>query len=328
MQKNNLIRNTFALIGVVAVVGLLVQAGFDTSETSAYKESQMKEQARVLDSLKTVVGNYRIHALPVPGEMEFAGESVPLEDIDVYRRMDRELLVNAYWQSNGLLLLKRAHESFPVIEPILAKYGIPNDFKYLAVAESGLLDAVSPAGAKGVWQFMETTGREYGLEINSNVDERYNLVKSTEAACLYLQKSKQKFGSWTLAAAAYNAGRTGVLKQQDRQEAEDYYDLLLNPETARYVFRILALKEVMQHPRKYGFTFTDKDLYDPIPTFTVEVDTVISDIPRFARQYGISYKTLKIHNPWLRETHLKNSSRKNYAIQIPADGYYRSFGGR
>ncbi len=326
MFKEKLVRNAFALIGVIAVLGLLIQA-VSTGRDSAGEKAVMEEQARVLDSLKTVVGNYTIHALPVPEEMEFAGEPVPLEDSDVYKRMDRELLVNAYWQSNGLLLLKRAHELFPVIEPILASCGIPDDFKYLAVAESALLNAVSPAGAKGVWQFMQSTGREYGLEINSNVDERYNLVKSTEAACKYLLKSKEKFGSWTLAAAAYNAGRSGILRQQDRQEAEDYYDLLLNPETARYIFRILAIKEVMQHPRKYGFSFTEKDLYAPIPTFTVEVDTAISDIPGFARKYGISYKTLKIHNPWLREAHLNNSSHKKYTIQIPQEGYYRSFNG-
>lgn len=324
MVKKNLIRNGFAVIGVIAVLGVLTQAVSNSSIGFENRDAEVQEQARVLDSLKKVVGNYTIHALPIPDEMEFAGEKVPLEDTDVYRRMDRELLVNAYWQSNGLLMLKRAYESFPVIEPILERYGIPDDFKYLAVAESALLDAVSPAGAKGVWQFMESTGREYGLEINSNVDERYNLVKSTEAACRYLQKSKEKFGSWTLAAAAYNAGRSGIINQQDRQKTADYYDLLLNPETARYVFRILALKEVMQHPEKYGFSFTDEDLYDPIPTFTVAVDTAISDLPDFARGYGISYKTLKIHNPWLRETHLKNSSRKKYAIEIPAEGYYRN----
>ena len=271
---------------------------------------------------KKMVNDYNVYALPMPENLEFAGEPVPLEIPDVHERMDRELLVNTYWQSSTLLLLKRANKYFPVIEPILAEHGVPDDLKYLAVIESGLTNAVSPAGARGFWQFMESTGKELGLEINSNVDERYNLEKSTHAAAEYMKKSKERFGNWTLAAAAYNAGNYGVDRQRERQDVTDYYDLLLGEETGRYVFRILALKEIMENPKKYGFNFREKDLYEQVPSYKVEVDTAVSDFAQFAKDFGINYKVLKIHNPWLREAHLNNSSRKNYLIEIPEEGYY------
>lgn len=269
-----------------------------------------------------LVNDYNVYAIPVPENLEFAGEPVPIESPDIYERMDRELLVNTYWQSNGFLLIKRANKYFPVIEPILAEYGVPDDFKYLAVIESGLTHAVSPAGAKGFWQIMESTGKEYGLEINSNVDERYNIEKSTRAAAQYLKKSKERFGSWTLAAAAYNAGNYGISKQLDRQDVNDYYDLLLGEETGRYVFRILALKEILQDPKRFGFNYREKDLYHDVPSYKVKVDTAVSDFPAFARKFGINYKILKIHNPWLREAHLNNRSRKEYLIELPEKGIY------
>jgi hypothetical protein len=220
-------------------------------------------------------------------------------------------------------MFKRAHKYFPVIEPILKKNGIPDDFKYLAVIESGLLNVVSPAGARGVWQIMPATGREYGLEINDNVDERYNLEKSTEVACEYLKKSKEQLGSWTLAAAAYNAGNSGVSRRLEEQDVEDYYDLLLGEETGRYLFRIVALKEILAHPDKYGFNFREKDLYKEVPTYKVEVDTAVTDFSAFAKGFDINYKILKIHNPWLREPNLNNKSRKQYFIEIPEEGYYK-----
>lgn len=269
-----------------------------------------------------LVNDYNVYAIPVPDNLEFAGEPVPVESPDIYERMDRELLVNTYWQSNAFLLIKRANKYFPVIEPILAEYGVPDDLKYIAVIESGLTNAVSPAGARGFWQFMEPTGKELGLEINSNVDERYNLEKSTRAAAEYLKKSKERFGSWTLAAAAYNAGNYGIDKQLDRQEVGDYYDLLLGEETGRYVFRILALKEILQDPKRFGFNFREKDLYHDVPSYKVKVDTAVTDFPAFARSFGINYKILKIHNPWLREAHLNNRSRKEYFIELPEKGYY------
>jgi hypothetical protein len=219
--------------------------------------------------------------------------------------------------------MKRANKYFPIIEPILAKNGIPDDFKYLAVAESGLTNVVSPAGATGFWQIMKATGREYGLEVNSNVDERYHLEKSTQVACDYLNRWKKRFGSWTLTAAAYNAGPGGIQKYMDIQKVNDYYDLLLGQETGRYVFRIMAIKEIISNPDKYGFSVEKEDFYDAVPTFTVEVDKPITDWADFAALYEINYKILKRHNPWLREPHLNNASRKKYVIEIPNKGYYR-----
>ncbi|CAM3493703.1 lytic transglycosylase domain-containing protein [Aequorivita lipolytica] len=272
---------------------------------------------------KKLVNDYNVYALPLPEKMDFAGESVPLNNPDIRERMDRELLVNTYWQSNGLLILKRANKYFPIIEPLLKKHGLPDDFKYLAVAESGLEYTSSPAGASGIWHFMKGTGLEYGLEINDYVDERYNLEKATMVAAEYLKKSKEKFGSWTMAAASYNAGVGGMNKQINRQKETSYYDLLLNSETSRYVFRILALKEIMSNPEKYGFNFREKDLYTNIPTFKVKVDSPIEDWSEWVKQYEINYKILKIHNPWLRDTYLKNASGKEYFIEIPEKGYYK-----
>lgn len=272
---------------------------------------------------KKLVNDYNVYALPLPEKMDFAGEPVPLHNPDIRERMDRELLVNTYWQYNGLLLFKRANKYFPQIEPLLKKYGLPDDFKYLAVAESGLEYQSSPAGASGIWHFMKGTGLEYGLEINDYVDERYNLEKATMVAAEYLKKSKEKFGSWTMAAASYNAGVGGMNKQINRQKETSYYDLLLNTETSRYVFRILALKEIMNNPQKYGFNFREKDLYTNIPTYTVKVDTPVDDWSEWVQPYGINYKILKLHNPWLRDTYLKNASGKEYFIEIPEKGYYQ-----
>jgi membrane-bound lytic murein transglycosylase D len=271
---------------------------------------------------KKMINDYNVYAIQLPEYMEFAGEPVPLNNPDIRERMDRELLVNTYWQSNALLMFKRAHKYFPVIEPLLKKYGLPDDFKYLAVAESGLDNVRSPAGAAGFWQFLKSTGQEYGLEINDYVDERYNLELATKVAAEYLIKSKEKFGNWTTAAAAYNAGNGGVNKQMTRQDVTDYYDLLLNDETSRYVFRILAFKEIMTNPKKYGFNFREKDLYAPVPTYKVKVNTPVEDFAKFAKDNGINYKILKIHNPWLRDTYLKNSSGKDYYIEIPEKGHY------
>ncbi len=272
---------------------------------------------------KKLVNDYNVYALPLPEHMDFAGEPVPLSDPDIRERLDRELLVNTYWQSNGLLLFKRANRYFPQIEPLLEKYGLPDDFKYLAVAESGLEYTSSPVGASGIWHFMKATGLEYGLEINDYVDERYNLEKATMVAAQYLKKSKERFGTWTMAAASYNAGMGGMSKQIGRQKQTDYYDLLLNTETSRYVFRILALKEIMSNPKKYGFNFREKDLYTNIPTYKVKVDYSVDDWAEWVKPYRINYKILKLFNPWLRDTYLKNKSGKEYFIEIPEKGYFR-----
>tara|TARA_R110001583_G_scaffold4351_5_gene25301 strand:+ start:36943 stop:37827 length:885 start_codon:yes stop_codon:yes gene_type:complete len=278
------------------------------------------ENVKVVNvSDKNTSESYQIKALKIPTELKFSGEHVPIEKDDIKERIDRELLVNTYWQSNGLLLIKRTHKYFPIIEPILEKNGIPDDFKYLAVIESGLQNVTSPAGAKGFWQIMEATGKENGLEINSNVDERYHLEKATQVACDYLLAAKDRFGSWTLAAAAYNAGNAGIARKIETQKVTNYYELLLGEETQRYVPRMVALKEILTNPDKYGFIFEKEDLYKLEPSKIIEVDTIITDIALFSKGLGINYKTLKLHNPWLRENKLNNTSRKLYQIKIPTD---------
>lgn len=310
-----IIKNILAVIGLVCVSGLFIFA--------VQKQPSEVPVSSASEKTEPFVNDYNVYALQVPEGLNFAGEMLPLENPDIYERMDRELLVNTYWQSNGLLMFKRAQKYFPIIEPILEKNGIPNDFKYLAVIESGLTNAVSPAGARGFWQIMKATGRENGLEINDNVDERYNLEKATEVACRYLNDAKKNLGSWTLAAAAYNAGNAGISRRLKEQNVKGYYDLLLGEETGRYMFRIIALKEILNNPVKYGFNFTQADLYKPLPTHKVEVDTVVTDFTKFAERFGINYKILKIHNPWLREPHLNNGSRKKYQIEIPKEGIYK-----
>ncbi len=309
-----MIKKGLVFLGVLFTFGILV---------NATQDSPQKPQAQEVLEDK-LVNDYNVYAIPMPDNLNFAGELVPISNPDIRERMDRELLVNTYWQSNGLLLFKRANKYFPIIEPILKEHGVPNDFKYLAVIESSLTQAVSPARATGFWQILKGTAKEYGLEVNQNVDERYHIEKSTEVACKYLKKAKEKFGSWTLAAAAYNAGRAGILRQMDRQDAKTYYDLLLGEETGRYVFRIVAVKEIISNPKKYGFNFKEKDLYRHIPTFNVLVDEPIVDFNAFAKQYDINYKILKLHNPWLRETNLSNTSGKEYLIKIPRNGYYKT----
>ena len=269
-----------------------------------------------------LINDYNVYALQVPDDLNFAGEPMPLENPDILERMDRELLVNTYWQSNGLLMFKRAKKYFPIIEPILAKYGVPDDFKYLSLIESGFMNVVSPAGAVGFWQILKSTGKEYGLEINEQVDERYNVEKSTHAACKYLKEAYAEFNSWILAAASYNMGISGVKRQLERQNANSYFDLTLNSETARYVFRILAIKELMENPKKYGFNFRKKDLYQPIPTQTIKLDSSVTDFGLWAQNVGVNYRILKYHNPWLRQEYLKNSSGKSYFIKIPKKGHY------
>lgn len=301
-------KNILAVLGLFSLCAVFIYALQDAKTDENFE--------------KKLINDYNVYALQIPENLDFAGELLPLEDPDVYERMDRELLVNTYWQSNGLLMFKRAKKYFPIIEPILKEKGIPDDFKYLAVIESGLTNAVSPAGARGVWQIMPATAREIGLEVNKNVDERYNLAKATEVACEYLLKSKENLGSWTLAAAAYNAGENGIARRLEEQNVTDYYDLLLGEETGRYVFRIIALKEILSHPDVYGFNFREKDLYSNIPTFKVEVDTAVSDFTKFAENFGINYKILKLHNPWLRDRFLNNKSKKKYFIEIPEKGYY------
>jgi len=292
-----------SLIAIILVSSLLI---FATKDNKTSSESDISTSEF-----------YKIKALKIPKNLSFAGERIPLEKQDIKERIDRELLVNTYWQSNGLLFFKRTHKYFPIIEPILKKNGIPDDFKYLAVIESGLMNVTSPAGARGFWQLLPDTAKENGLEVNDNVDERYNLELATQAACNYLKKARIKFGTWTLAAAAYNAGIKGIANKLETQKVTSYYDLLVGDETKRYVPRMIAVKEILTHPKKYGFIFEEDDLYNLVKTKTIKVDTVITDIARFSKKLGINYKILKLHNPWLRENRLNNKTKKEYSIKIP-----------
>ena len=260
---------------------------------------------------------YKISAIELPEKIDFAGESTPLNIYYVRESLDRELIVNTYWHSSTLLLLKRAARWFPVIEPILKENGIPDDFKYLALIESGLENVTSPAGAKGFWQFLKGTAKDYGLEVNNEVDERYNVEKATQAACKYFNKAFEKYKNWTLVAAAFNAGNKGIDRQIEKQKVNNYYSLLLADETERYVFRILALKTIFENPEKYNFYLDEDDYYSPIPTKTIEVKSSIKDFADFAIENGINYRILKEFNPWLRKGELKNKKHKTYEIKIP-----------
>jgi membrane-bound lytic murein transglycosylase D len=264
---------------------------------------------------------YAVFSIEFPKDLTFAGEKVPLEFFDVYENLDREFLINTYWHSQAFLYIKRAFRYFPIIEPILKKNEIPDDFKYLCVAESGLTNVVSPAGATGFWQFIKPTGIKYGLEINDEIDERYNLEKSTEAACRYLKDSYAIYKDWAMVAASYNIGVGGLDNQIKKQKVNSYYDLLLTDETSRYVFRIIAIKTIMDNPINFGFHYRKKDLYPPLPSETIIIDTSITDLADFAIIKEINYKLLKYFNPWLRQNTLTVTEGKKYLIKIPKPGF-------
>lgn len=289
----------FVFIGLLALI--LLHSAFRNTEES---------KALVQDGL--------LAGTPfIPDELEFSGETVPLKYYDIFESLEREMLVNTYYHSQTILFIKKANRYFPIIEPILKDNNIPDDFKYLAVAESGLANVVSPAEATGYWQLLESTANDYGLEVNNEVDERYHLEKSTEAACLFLKDSYEKYKNWTLVAASYNVGRRGIDRQIDRQGETDYYNLLFNEETARYLFRILAIKLVLEDPMRYGFDIKKEDLYKPVKYNLVSIDKSIPDIGTFAREQGTNYKLLKYLNPWLRDNKLTNAKGKEYIIKIP-----------
>jgi len=283
--------------------------------------SSPEEKPSNIDYQEIFQKKYSVFSLPIPDSLFFAGEPVPIELFDVRESLDRELLVNTYWQSQTVLFIKRANRYFPEIEKILAENNIPDDFKYLVLAESDLQNAVSPSGAVGMWQLLEGTAKDFGLEVNKEIDERYHLKKATGVACKYFQKAHDLFGSWTMAAASYNMGRNGLIKQVNRQKQNDYYDLLLNEETARYIYRVLAIKLIIENPSNYGFHVRPEDMYFPVPTYQVKVDTAVSDFADFAEKFDINYKILKYFNPWLRDSFLTNKSGKNYYISIPVEGY-------
>ena len=267
--------------------------------------------------------NIQISSLIFPESLDFAGEPVPLELYDVREALDRELLSNTYFHSQTIRLIKRANRYFPLIEKVLNANGVPEDFKYLALAESGLSQAVSPAQAVGFWQLLKGTARDYGLEVTAEVDERYHIEKSTVAACRYILDSYERYGNWTMAAASYNAGRRGIDRQVQRQKKENYYDLLLTEETARYIFRVLSFKLIFEAPETYGFHIPESELYPVIPVYEVQVDSSINHFADFAALYDCNYKIIKQLNPWLRDTGLINQKGKTYTLLIPESGYRR-----
>jgi hypothetical protein len=296
----------YALIATLGVAWLVL---------SSYK----KEGSSLGASLTGIGGEIRrVRAFDLNKTFDFAGERYPVEIFDVKERLDREIMINAYMQSTTALNLKLAARYFPVIEPILAEEGLPDDFKYLAVAESTLRNVTSNAGAKGVWQFMKPTAIQYGMEVNDEIDERYNLEKATRAACRLLKDNKNQFGSWILASAAYNEGAPRLSKEMNEQRAKSFFDLNLNEETSRYVFRIMAIKEIMQHPQDYEFQIENEHLYEPfLPCSEVSVSEPVANWADFAAQYGLNYRTFKIYNPWLISPSLTNKLKKTYTVKIP-----------
>ena len=305
-------------IGIGAILLLITSIlVYATSKNSNIKknisEFSVLTESEAIDSLPFE----KVYPIRLPEGLNFCGEVVPMNDWDVRERMEREMLVNTYFHSSTIFALKLGKRYFPEIEQVLKEQGVPDDFKYLALAESGLRNVTSPAHAEGIWQFLRSTGINYGLEINESIDMRYDVRQATIAACKYLKESKAKFGTWTMAAASYNCGPAGLQSQVNFQQTSNYYDLYLNTETSRYIFRIIALKEVYEHPNKYGYMLEEQDLYQPIPYSVVTVDSSITNLVSFAQMFGTSYKSLKLMNPWLQGKTLPNKYRKSYEIKIP-----------
>lgn len=262
---------------------------------------------------------------PVPEYLEFAGERVLMDDPDLRERFDNEIIVNTHFHSSTIFMIKKSNRWFPQMRPVLRKYNVPEDFLYLSMIESGLSNDKSPKGAVGFWQFLPATAKEFGLEVTPQVDERYDPIKSTEAACKFLLKAKEQLGTWTNTAASYNMGIRGLKREMERQKMDNYYDLLLNEETSRYVFRILSMKQIMENQEKYGFNIPENELYPVEEVKIVEVSETIPDLTQFSFSQGINYKILKRHNPWLRQGSLRISpAGKTYAIKIPMGPYSES----
>ena len=299
----------FFLLGFITAASILIITSF-----------LFLTDQKVIGKSEDFPQGYKIISPEIPDNLSFAGERVPIENFEVYERIDREFLVNTYWHSSTILFFKKVNRWFPVIEPILKENNIPDDFKYVAVIESGLANVVSPAGATGFWQLTEDAALKYGLEVNSQVDERYNVEKSTGAACKYILDAYNEFKSWTMAAAAFNFGTNGMEKQTVRQKSSYYYNMVFGDETSRYIARIIAVKEILNNPNKYGFDLMPEDLYHPLLTTSMEINYSISNLADFAIKNGINYKILKMYNPWLRDTTLTNDSHKTYILKMPEKG--------
>lgn len=311
-MKNNKSKFYFFFLGIAITIGFcIVLATLLLTDNTTNANSSPDEN---------FPQGYKIISPGIPNYLEFAGEKIPTENFEVYERMEREFLSNTYWHSATILAIKRANRWFPLIEPILKKNNIPDDFKYLAVAESNLENVISPAGATGFWQFMKPAGEKYGLEINSLVDERYDVEKSAAAACKYLRDSYDMFGSWIVAAASYNMGQDGVTKQRERQKAKNYFNLVLNSETSRFVARIVSLKYILQNPERYGFDIKPEDKYKPLEYSEITLDSSVADLADYATSLGVNYFILKMYNPWLRDNYLSNNTKRAYTIKLPKEG--------
>jgi peptidoglycan lytic transglycosylase D len=296
--------------GIIGLIALIVIIAIISTSSKPTKPKITSSDNRASQTINCFV--------KVPESIEFAGEKVPVDNSEVYERLDRELQVNTYFHSSTIQNIKQAGKWFQVVEPILKKYQIPEDFKYMIAAESGFRNISSPKGAAGFWQIMKATGIEYGLIVNSTVDERLNAEMATEVACKYLLNAYGKYHNWTLAAASYNVGMPRITKSLSTQQVDNYYDLYLNRETSRYVFRLIALKLIMGNPENYGFCFDDEDIYKPIKYRIKKVNTSIPDLISFAKENNTDYKTLKYLNPWLRSTRMDNKPGHGFEIKLPA----------
>lgn len=290
-----------------------VAANNDVGDTATVKSDP--------EHIAKVQEHYRVYSPPIPDNLNIGGEEFPLDELDSYERLQREIVINTFWHSSTIFIFKRAARWFPVIEPILRDEGVPDDLKYLAVIESGLDNVVSPAGARGFWQFMPATAKQYNLEVTNFVDERYHVEMSTRAACKLLKDGYKKFGSWMLSAAAYNMGMGGLQKEMDAQGLTRYVDLMLPEETMRYVYRIGALKQIMSNPDHYGFRMRDADVFQSYRTKPLEVKESITDLGAFAKKNNTTVRLIKILNPWLRSNSLPNPTGKLYVILLPAQDF-------
>jgi hypothetical protein len=307
-RKYFLVLSTLTGLLLIAVIYLVF---------NQLKITKHLSEEHVTDTMVFSEGMNWVTPVPYPDSISFAGEQVPMDIFYVREQLDRELTVNTYWHSSTLLMLKRAARWFPVIEPVLEREGIPDDFKYLSLIESGLMNVVSPSGASGFWQFLEKTAKEYGLEVNKQVDERYHVTKATEAACRYILKSYERFNNWTLVAASYNAGQNRIGASIIEQGTRDYYEMYFNEETSRYIFRALAIKLIYEYPENYGFRLKTGDLYPAHTYKKITVKNTIRSLPEWAKEQGISYKMLKELNPWLRSDKLSVKRGRSYQIMLP-----------
>ncbi len=312
-KLKNKLNKIFYFSGITTIVLLLTAIIIKLFIFSSPSDSNENDE----NYYKEMKKNYIIYSPKIPENIDFCGEKVPLKRFDVKQSLDYELLKVMYWHSETILYIKRMDAVFAVVDPILKKYKIPEDFRYLLVTESGMTNVVSGSHAEGYWQFMKPTALDYGLEINDQVDERYDLQKSTEAACKYLQDSYKLFGNWTLAAASYNVGRDHIKKQLLRQKVNSFYDLLLNIQTSRYLYRILAFKIILSNPREYGFFIRNKDKYKTPPVKILQVNSEIPSLIDFSLHYKTNFKILRKLNPWLRSDKLTNLAGKTYYIKIP-----------